>query len=246
MKKILTVVLAIITAAVVLTSCSGDASQETNPLHSEFSKTTIVASSDTQSVQFPHNARTTITEKQLVSVPFGGGNETTYSGNFSYNGVSMGDDLQAFVDALSIADEKGMFETSLVISADEILFNYPMYTQSVFEKFNFADYNDVFLTTGYYTENKDNADPEWKVLSYDDLYRIWTLELPHYKTLEMKDICIVSAGVDEEGKINMIDVYYGSLDSYIEKENYKVDVDYFATSEEESEESATPAENVEE
>lgn len=227
MKKVLTAVFAVVAAAVVLTACSKDAD---NASQAEFSKAALVASSDIQNVEFPYNARTTITENQLASTPFGGGDAITYNGEFTFNGVALGDDLQSFIDKLSIADEKAMFETSLVLKEDEILFNYPAYTQEDFEELKSDDYDDFFLTVGYCTAaGSDSA--EWDVMNYDDLYRTWNMELQPYRMSEIGDICLISAGVDEEGKINMIDVYYGSLASYYENENYKVDVDYFAAEE---------------
>ena len=227
MKKVLLTALAIVCATLIMTSCSslnkGDGFA--------FSKAALKAESTENSVDFSYNTRTTITKDKLDVSAFGEDDTITSSGEFSFNGVSMGDNAQNFINAFSITSQNAMWETCLVVKEEEVLYNYPVFRGKKNEM-NFSKYDDVFLTTGYYTKKADaNNDVEkWYVLGYEDLLKLWNLEQPEYQSNEIGDICFISAGFDESGNIDMIDVYYGSMQAFEENEQYYTPENYFAES----------------
>ena len=224
MKKTLKTVLACLFAAVVLASCSAKKEEFV------FSNDTLTAVDGENSAGFSYNARTTITNDTLDTVRFGNIGSVSSSGEFSFNGVKVGDDAQTFADAFGIEYGKAMWETCFVIAQDEILFDYPAYSKSNrIGKMNFKKYDDLFLTVGYYTQNSadEEKEPVWKVFDSKTLKEAWNLELASHKANAISDICFVSAGFDESGKINVLDVYYGSYGEFSSSEQYQVNVDYF-------------------
>lgn len=227
MKKVLLTALAIVSATFIMTSCSNVNKSESFV----FSKAALKAESTENSVDFSYNTRTTITKDKLDVSAFGEDDTITSSGEFSFNGVSLGDNAGDFINAFSITSQNAMWETCLVIREGEVLYDYPAF-KGMNNEINFGKYDDVFLTAGYYTKKADaNNDVEqWYVLGYEDLYNFWNLEQPKYQSDETGDICFISAGFDESGNIDMIDVYYGSMQAFEENEHYYTPQDYFAES----------------
>ncbi len=225
MKKTVFTVLALIAVTLVLASCSNKDSSAF-----KFSKDTLKAKSGDTEITISYNTRVTITDNQLNSTVFGGGDIVSSEGDFELNGVKIGDRVDSFISAFALSDNNAMWETCLVIDDEEVLFNYPAYTAKDYKshKINFNDYDDIFLTVGFYTEKGSQDSEEWKVLDYNNLYQLWNLEQPKYKEGLFEDVCFISAGLDENGTINMLDVYYGSFESFAENEQYSVDIDYFA------------------
>lgn len=225
MKKILLTVAAAAVALMMLSACSG------NSADFEFTNESLKAVSADKEVEFSYNSRVTVTEGALEACAFGGGDKTASEGAFAINGVSVGDEYKDFAQAFGFGKGQAMWETCLRIDEDEVLFDYTPYAN---KKIAFESYDDAFLTVGYCTFASEGEKAQWQIMAFDYLEKVWSLELQEYQKEQIGDICLISAGFDEMGKINMLDVYYGSYEAFEENEDYTVNIDYFAQAENEA------------
>lgn len=214
MKKTILSVIAAIAVSAVLTSCSS----KTDFLPDEESLKAVSVESE---IEFSYNSHNTVTENSVSSFAFGSDEADGIAGEFSVNGVKCGSSYTDFEKAFGLKKGNAMWETCLVVNEDEILFNYPAYNG---KSIDFKQYDDRFLTVGYFTDEKNEG---WQVFSSEKLKDAWNLELDDAEAGKINEIYLVSAGLDEDGKINMLDVYYGSYADFCSKENYRSEMNYF-------------------
>lgn len=215
MKKIILAIVVALAVSALLASCSASSDKFVPGSES------LKAVSSEGELAFSYNTRNCVTENSVSVIPFGSEEKTENAGQYSVNGVSVGNSYEDFEKAFALQKGNAMWETCLVVNDDEILFNYPAYTG---KSISFKEYDDRFLTVGYFT---DFENEDWQTFGADKLKNAWNLELSSDDISKIKDIFLVSAGFDEGGKITMIDVYYGSYADFAEKENYRTEMNYF-------------------
>lgn len=215
MKKIIVTALSVLFALLMLVSCSQKESYV-------FTPEVLVAQGENEQEQIGFNSHVTITEGAYSSRAFGSDEVYVNDGTFSLCGVKIGDSWEKFAQSFMLKSGEAMWETCLYVTDEEIIFNYPAYDGSAL---SFGKYDDAFLTVGY-SDRKDSD--QWNTMTAEVLKNTWNIE----QNYEFDGICIISAGLDENGIINQIDVDYGSQEEFNEKENYRTAVDYFAIEEE--------------
>ncbi len=215
MKKIIVTALSVLFALLMLVSCSQKESYV-------FTPEVLVAQGENEQEQIGFNSHVTITEGAYSSRAFGSDEVYVNDGTFSLCGVKIGDSWEKFAQSFMLKSGEAMWETCLYVTDEEIIFNYPAYDGAAL---SFGKYDDAFLTVGY-SDRKDSD--QWNTMTAEVLKNTWNIE----QNYEFDGICIISAGLDENGIINQIDVDYGSQEEFNEKENYRTAVDYFAMEEE--------------
>ena len=145
----------------------------------------------------------------VVSKYFDEGETVTHEGEFTVNGVKIGDDAQKFIDAFGVTKNNAMWETCLLknVGDSEVIFNYPAFTGKTID---FSKFDDSFLTVGY----KMDKDGKWITLGYKELKDICLMETDSTEKTLSQTICIISAGFNKEGKINMIQLDKGTIGHY--------------------------------
>lgn len=208
MKKILIalVIVAIIAAGVFFVLRNDD---------EEFIFTIDTPTAVSQDLQLPlyDNALLTITEGKAVRNHYFDDQAEEFEGDFSINGVAIGSTAKDFITAFDVKKGQAMWETYLIKGPKETIFNYPAYNGSIISR---KEFDDLFFTVGFHFDQKTES---WKILSTDHLFDIYHCELEGalLKTYENSPICIISAGFDQDGKINQLDIDYAAYYRYNEK-----------------------------
>ena len=169
-----------------------------------------------QDLQLPlyDNALLTITQDKATRTHYFTGETEEFDGEFFVNGIGIGSSAKDFIAAFDIKKGQAMWETYIIKGPKETIFNYPKYNGSILSRKSF---DDLFFTVGYHYDAETEA---WKILSADHLFDIYHCELEGklLKTYENSPICIISAGFDQDGKINQLDIDYAAYYRY--NENY--------------------------
>lgn len=217
MKKIFTMAIMALAVLLVFASCSQKSDFDFTPdvLKATTNGSEIVVSSSTH---------LTITEGQASTGAFGSEDVVVSEGEYKINGVGIGDSYEDFANAFGLTSNNAMWETVVFITEEEYMYNYPVYEGG---KIDFTKYDDVFLTVGFGCDEEG----KWSTMNHATVKNTWNLELSAEDEKKISYICIIAAGLDSKGVINCIEVDYGPYAEFKEKENYNVDIDYFANSE---------------